>query len=64
MLIFRGLTMMTVIAGISMCSSPAIYCEVTEPISWSVNDTDQTKAEVKEHNAVFDSLCKRSIFSR
>lgn len=33
------------------------YCSVDKPITWSQKDTDRTIAEVKEHNAVHDSIC-------
>lgn len=34
------------------------FCDVAQPITWSSRDTPETIAEVKEHNAVFDGLCK------
>jgi len=30
---------------------------VSKPISWSVEDTDRTIADVKGHNAVWVELC-------
>lgn len=33
------------------------YCKVVEPIGWSVEDTDETIAQVKSHNAVWVELC-------
>ena len=34
-----------------------VACEAFRPISWSVNDTDQTIREAKAHNAVYTRLC-------
>jgi hypothetical protein len=34
-----------------------VYCQVERPITWSQHDTDGTIAGVKEHNAVWHSLC-------
>lgn len=33
------------------------FCDVAEPIYWSVKDTDATIEAVKEHNAVGKKLC-------
>jgi hypothetical protein len=33
------------------------YCSIDKPISWSKKDTDKSIAEIKEHNAVHDSVC-------
>lgn len=33
------------------------FCDVAQPITWSVNDTDATIRGVKSHNAVFKALC-------
>jgi len=30
---------------------------VADPIGWSVEDTDETIAQVKSHNAVWVELC-------
>lgn len=41
--------------------SPAqtdVACSSFEPIRWSVQDTDQTIAQVKEHNAAWRALCE------
>ena len=35
----------------------ASFCAVAKPILWSARDTDETIAEVKEHNAVGAVLC-------
>jgi hypothetical protein len=36
----------------------ASFCDVAKPISFSrLNDTAETIAAVKEHNAVYDELC-------
>ncbi len=32
-------------------------CQAFEPIEWSGRDTDETIIQVREHNAVYDSLC-------
>lgn len=57
---------MTAIVGISAlagCSTNLraayVYCQVEQPISWSTKDTDQTISEVKQHNAVYKSLCPK-----
>ncbi len=34
-------------------------CESFEKISWSVNDTDQTIIEVKEHDRVYECMCEQ-----
>ncbi len=56
--------MMTAFAGISLLAgctpnltAAYVYCDVERPISWSKQDTDPTIAGVKEHNAVYKSLC-------
>ncbi len=33
-------------------------CLAFRPISWSSEDTPQTASQIREHNAVWDSLCK------
>lgn len=33
------------------------YCGASKPISWSAEDTDETIAQVKSHNAVWVELC-------
>lgn len=50
---------MTAIAGTSGCSAvmAPVYCQVSEPITWSTRDTVETKEQVKAHNAVYKSLC-------
>lgn len=65
-MIRRAFAVMTAIAGISALvgctpnlTAAYVYCEVEAPISWSTKDTDQTIAEVKEHNAVYKSLCPK-----
>jgi hypothetical protein len=35
-----------------------IDCEVFRPVSWSKSDTLQTVAQIKEHNAVWRSICR------
>jgi hypothetical protein len=35
-----------------------ISCTAFEPITWSAKDTAATVAQVKQHNAVFEALCK------
>jgi len=32
-------------------------CQAYGPIRWSVRDTDETIAQVRQHNAVYDELC-------
>jgi hypothetical protein len=43
------------------CSPTVIdsYCLNVKPITYSAaGDTAETKAQIKEHNAVYDRLCK------
>lgn len=35
----------------------AVFCDVTQPITYSRNDTAETRAQIVEHNAVYDELC-------
>lgn len=39
--------------------STVAMCDVFKPIRWSVKDTDDTIAAVKEHNAVWTVLCSK-----
>ena len=32
-------------------------CQAYAPIEWSVNDTDQTIIQIRQHNAVYDGFC-------
>jgi hypothetical protein len=34
------------------------FCAVAKPISWVVEDTDETIRQVKAHNAVWKKLCQ------
>lgn len=34
-----------------------VVCKIARPIRWSERDTPETIRGVKEHNAVFKSLC-------
>ena len=49
--ILSGCVTTTVSAGTD------VFCASAQPISWSINDTDQTIREVKAHNAVGIALC-------
>jgi hypothetical protein len=50
-------------AGV-FCNEPAnpavvdTSCQVFEPIRYSRTDTDETRQQIREHNAVWDVLCK------
>ena len=35
----------------------AAFCDVAEPIYYSKDDTEETKKQVKEHNAVGKAIC-------
>jgi hypothetical protein len=35
----------------------AAFCDVAKPIYWSAADTDETIAQIKEHDAVGAALC-------
>ncbi len=37
--------------------TPSSFCLVAKPIYWADGDTDQTIAQVKEHNRVYKTLC-------
>lgn len=43
-------------------NDPSVLCAPTgalKPITWSDEDTDETIAQVKEHNAVWKALCPK-----
>lgn len=42
----------------SVATSSAPFCKVAEPILYSKVDTEPTKKQVREHNAVGVALCK------
>lgn len=48
-----------------ICQEPArpavidTACQAFEPIRYSRNDTDETKRQVRGHNAAWEALCKR-----
>jgi hypothetical protein len=33
-------------------------CQAFEPIRYSRTDTDETRQQIREHNAAWDALCK------
>lgn len=37
--------------------SPRVNCEVFLPITWDTKDSEQTREQIIEHNAVWDALC-------
>lgn len=39
-------------------------CLTFQPVSWSKNDTLTTIRQIREHNAVWKSLCQNSEFVR
>lgn len=43
--------------GSAGTTDASVACQSFEPIRWSVQDTDQTISQVKEHNAVWRALC-------
>jgi hypothetical protein len=50
-------------AGI-LCEQPAsavidTSCQAYEPIRYSRTDTEETKRQIRAHNAAYDALCKR-----
>jgi hypothetical protein len=48
-----------------ICQEPAggavidTACQAFEPIRYSRNDTDETKRQIRGHNAAWTALCKR-----
>jgi shikimate kinase len=61
--IFVTMTAFAALISLGGCAtmhpSAYVYCQIEKPITWSKADTDETIAEVKEHNAVFKSMgCK------
>ncbi len=46
----------TTVSGVTDAS-----CTVFRPIGWSVRDTPQTIREVKEHNAAWEAICRKSL---
>jgi hypothetical protein len=50
--------------GSVLCEQPAqkaivdTACSAFEPIRYSRNDTDDTKRQIRAHNAAWDALCK------
>lgn len=38
-------------------ATDAVACTAFEPIRWSVEDTDETIRQVKEHNAAWKAVC-------
>jgi len=61
--IFAAMTAIVGISALAGCvpnmTAAYVYCDVEKPISWSTKDTDQTIRDVKEHNAVYKSLCPK-----
>ncbi len=47
-----------------LCAEPAekavvdTACTAFEPVRYSRNDTEETKREIRAHNAAWDALCK------
>lgn len=37
---------------------PSVFCEVAQPITYSRNDTPETRAQIVEHNAAWTELCR------
>lgn len=35
----------------------SVFCQVAQPITYSRNDTQETRAQIVEHNAVWTELC-------
>jgi hypothetical protein len=33
-------------------------CQAYQPFHWSVDDTDETIKQARQHNAVYDHLCR------
>ncbi len=38
--------------------SPAAICDILQPITYSRNDTPETRAQIIEHNAVVAEICQ------
>lgn len=66
MLIFKGLKLLGLALALAGCQTNssvietlgrASFCDVAEPIYYSKNDTDETKKQVREHNAVGVAIC-------
>ncbi|MBL4756805.1 MAG: hypothetical protein JKY32_03935 [Rhizobiales bacterium] len=36
-------------------------CQAYQPFRWSVDDTDETIEQARQHNAVYDHLCLDTI---
>lgn len=36
----------------------ASFCTLAKPISWSAKDTAETVGQIKQHNAVWTTLCQ------
>lgn len=56
----RILTLGTSVLLLAGCQTPlasVVYCQVTTPITYSRNDTLETRAQILEHNAVYEELC-------
>lgn len=52
--------MLPLVTGCAMTlpiSGTKVYCAVTQPITWSSKDTEETKAQVQAQNATYDALC-------
>jgi hypothetical protein len=47
----------TTTASVEIDRARSSICAAFKPITWSVNDTDQTIAQVKRHNRVYQSFC-------
>jgi hypothetical protein len=40
-------------------SAGATFCQVARPITWSAQDSRQTKEQVDRHNRVWKRLCRK-----
>lgn len=56
----RILTLGTSVLLLAACQTPiasVVYCQVATPITYSRTDTAATRAQILEHNAVYEELC-------
>jgi hypothetical protein len=47
----------TTVSGGTSAPRGATFCEIAEPLRWSVKDTRETQDQAVEHNAVGKELC-------
>lgn len=50
-------TLTTAFGATEAIDTKEVACAAFKPITWSTRDTDETIAEVREHNAAYAELC-------